>query len=771
VNDPPVANDDAASTDEDTPVVIDVLANDTDADGDTLTVDSVTQPANGTATINPDNTVTYTPDPDFNGTDSFDYTISDGNGGTDTATVTVTVGAVNDPPVANDDSASTDEDTPVTIPILDNDTDADGNLDPSSVSVTGGPFNGSAAVNPDGSVTYTPDPDFNGSDSFSYEVCDSGSPSLCDTATVLITVGAVNDPPAAADDSASTDEDTPVVIPVLANDSPGPANESSQSLTVDSVTQPANGTVVINPDGTVTYTPDPNFNGSDSFTYTACDDGSPVACDTATVTVTVGGVNDAPVANDDAASTDEDTPVVIPVLANDTDPDGDVLSTDSVTQPANGTVVINPNDTVTYTPDPGFNGADFFSYEVCDTAQACDSASVTVLVASVNDPPVANDDAATTDEDTPVTIDVLANDTDADGDALSVSSVTPPANGSAVINPDNTVTYTPDPDFNGTDSFDYTVSDGNGGTDTATVTVTVGAVNDPPVAEDDEAATLSTVPVIIDVLANDSPGPADESAQTLDVVAVTQPANGTVVLNPDDTVTYVSDPLFVGIDTFTYTVCDNGTPSLCDTATVSVTVSLLNRPPVANDDAAATNEDTPVTIDVVANDTDPDNNLDPSSVTITGGPFNGQAVSNGDGTVTYTPDPNFHGNDSFSYEVCDTLDACDSATVTITVAPVNDPPVANDDARTAMSGVPVTINVLANDSDADGDSLTVTGVTTPANGTATINPDNTITYRSNCGFQGFDSFSYTISDGNGGTDTAQVTVQVRKISRRLSIGC
>jgi hypothetical protein len=588
----------------------------------------------------------------------------------DTATVTVTVGGVNDPPVANDDAATTAEDTPVTIDVLANDTDADGNLDPSSVSVTGGPFNGSAAVNPNGTITYTPDPDFNGSDSFSYEVCDTAS--ACDTATVLITVTPVNDPPVAADD---------------------------------------------------------------------------------------------------AASTDEDTPVTIGVLANDIDPDGDVLSVNSVTQPANGTVVINPDNTVTYTPDPGFHGADFFSYEVCDPAQACDSATVTVLVASVNDPPVAADDSASTDEDTPVTIDVLANDTDADGDALSVDSVTQPANGTAVINPNDTVTYTPDPDFNGTDTFDYTVSDGNGGTDTATVTITVGAVNDPPVANDDEAFTLSTVPVIIDVLANDSPGPADESGQTLDVVAVTQPANGTVVLNPDDTVTYTSDPLFVGVDTFTYTVCDNGTPSRCSTATVSVTVSLLNRPPVANDDAATTDEDTPVTINVVANDTDPDNNLDPSSVTITGGPFNGQAVSNGDGTVTYTPNPNFHGSDSFSYQVCDTLDACDTATVTITVASVNDPPVANDDERTTLSGVATTINVLANDSDADGDSLTVTGVTSPANGTATINPDNTVTYRSNCGFQGVDSFTYTISDGNGGTDTAQVTVRVRKTSRRLSIGC
>jgi hypothetical protein len=396
---------------------------------------------------------------------------------------------------------------------------------------------------------------------------------------------------------------------------------------------------------------------------------------------------------------------------------------------------------------------------------------VTITVGGVNDPPVANDDAAATDEDTPVVIDVVANDTDADGDALSVTSVTDPPNGSAVNNLDGSVTYTPDPDFNGTDSFDYTISDGNGGTDTATVSVTVGAVNDPPVANDDSAATLSTVPVVIDVLANDTPGPADESGQSLTVSSVTQPTNGTVVINPDDTVTYVSDPLFVGIDTFTYTVCDDGSPSRCSTGTVRVTVSLMNRPPVANDDTATTPEDAPVTINVVANDTDPDNNLDPSSVTVNGGPFNGQATANGDGTVTYTPDPNFNGNDSFSYQVCDTLNACDTATVNITVVSVNDDPVANDDAATTLSGVPITIDVLANDTDPDGDSLTVTGASQPANGTVTVNPDNTVTYRSNCSFQGFDTFSYSISDGNGGTDSAVVTVRVRKTSRRPSLGC
>ncbi len=141
-------------------------------------------------------------------------------------------------------------------------------------------------------------------------------------------------------------------------------------------------------------------------------------------------------------------------------------------------------------------------------------------------------------------------------------------------------------------------------------------------------------------------------------------------------------PDFNGTDSFTYEVCDDGTPALCDTAVVNVTVDAVNDAPVANDDSATTPEDTPVAIDVTANDTDVDGNLDPTSVTVTSGPANGAvAVDPVTGAVTYTPDADFNGTDSFTYEVCDdgTPVLCDTATVTVTVTPVNDPPVANDD--------------------------------------------------------------------------------------------
>ncbi|GIX48062.1 MAG: hypothetical protein KatS3mg131_2273 [Candidatus Tectimicrobiota bacterium] len=306
-------------------------------------------------------------------------------------------------------------------------------------------------------------------------------------------------PPVALDDTATTPEDTPVTVAVLAND----GDPNGDPLSVTSVTAPANGTAAINPDGTVTYTPNADFHGTDSFTYTISDPGGLTA--TATVSLTVTPVNDPPLAQDDTATTAEDTPVTIAVLANDSDVDGDALSVASVSAPANGTATANADGTLTYTPNPNFNGTDIFTYTISDPGGLTATATVSLTVTPVNDPPLAQDDSATTAEDTPVTIAVLANDSDVDGDALSVASVSAPANGTATANADSTVTYTPNLNFHGTDSFTYTISDGQGGTATATVSVTVTPVNDAPEVEQpadqtsDEGDTVSLQIVASDV--------------------------------------------------------------------------------------------------------------------------------------------------------------------------------------------------------------------------------------------------------------------------------
>src|SRR5947209_4450134 len=263
----------------------------------------------------------------------------------------------------------------------------------------------------------------------------------------------------------------------------------------------------INPDNTVKYTPAANYNGSDSFTYTVSDGNGGTA--TGMVTVTVTSVNDAPVAHADSATVAEDGTVDVAVLGNDTDAEGDTLTVTAVTQGAHGSVTINPDKTVKYTPEANYNGSDSFTYNVSDGNGGTATATVTVTITAVNDAPVANADSATVAEDGTVNVAVLGNDTDADGDTLSVTAVTQGAHGAVVINPDKTLKYPPPANYNGSDSFTYNISDGNGGTATATVTVTITAVNDAPAANADAATVAEDGTVNVAVLGNDTDADGD----------------------------------------------------------------------------------------------------------------------------------------------------------------------------------------------------------------------------------------------------------------------
>ncbi|WP_156968254.1 Ig-like domain-containing protein, partial [Desulfobacter vibrioformis] len=263
---------------------------------------------------------------------------------------------------------------------------------------------------------------------------------------------------------------------------------------------------------------DINFYEADTENQSKREDSSEGQAEPDTTTQT----NTAPVANNDTASVGEDGSIIVNVLGNDTDGEGDAMTVVSVTNASNGTVFLNEDNTILYTPDRDFNGTDSFTYTVSDGNGGLNTAVVTLSVNPVNDVPMAVDDIAVTDEDTPVIIDVLANDTDADGDSLGVQRVDNVSYGSVLINDDSSLTYTPASDFTGTDTFTYTVSDGNGGTDTATVTVTVNAVNYPPIAADDSAVTDEDHSVTIAVLKNDS----DPDGDTLSISSVGTPSHG-----------------------------------------------------------------------------------------------------------------------------------------------------------------------------------------------------------------------------------------------------
>ncbi|WP_299041449.1 tandem-95 repeat protein [uncultured Tateyamaria sp.] len=743
VNDDPVAVDDTATVNEDGSVDIPVLDNDTDVDGDTLRVSEATSP-DGDVTINPDGTITFEPADNFTGPTTITYTVVDDQGGEDTGTVNVTVTPINDGPVANDDTATVDEDGSVDIPVLDNDTDLDG--DDLRVTDATSP-DGDVTINPDGTLTFEPNENFNGPTTITYTITDDNGGT--DTGTVNVTVNPVNDAPDAVNDAITTDEDTPVTIDALDNDT----DVDGDALTITGASVPAEqGTVEI-VDNELLFTPAPNFNGEATISY-SIEDGNG-GTDTADVVVTVTPVNDDPVAVNDLAETMEDEAVVIDLIDNDTDVDGDDLTIGTVTvDPSEGTVVDNGDGTVTFTPAPNFNGTATIDYTVIDGQGGEDDGQAIVNVGAVNDGPTANDDSATTDEDTPVTIDVVGNDTDPDGDTLTITGASVPAEQGTVEIVGNELLFTPAENFNGDATITYSITDGNGGTDTAEVAVTVNPVNDDPVAVDDIETTDEDVPVVVDLLGNDTDVDGDElSIGSLDV----DPAQGSVVDNGDGTVTFTPAPNFNGPATITYTVIDGNGGE--DTGEAVVSVGAVNDGPVANGDTATTDEDTPITVDVLGNDTDDDgDDLMITSATV---PADQGTVEIVDNELLFTPAENFNGEATVTYTITDGNGGNDVADLVVTVNPVNDAPDAVDDADTTPFNTPITIPVLDNDTDVDGDTLRVTEATSP-NGDVDINPDGTITFTPTDGFEGDAIIDYTITDDQGGFDSAQVTVTVEE---------
>ncbi len=368
-------------------------------------------------------------------------------------------------------------------------------------------------------------------------------------------------------------------------------------------------------------------------------------------------------------------------------------------------------------------------------------------------PPHAVDDFASTPSGAAVSTDVLANDTDPSGEALTVTDHTDGSNGTVACTT-TSCTYTPEAGYVGGDAYTYTVTNADGLSATAQVSVAV--VNQAPDAVDDSATTVTGHAVDIDVLGNDS----DPEGQPLSVTVGTDGSHGTATCDSTGC-RYTPADGFLGIDSFTYTVTDPF--GATDTATVTVTVGPL-QPPHAVGDAATTASGSAVVTDVLGNDSDPAG----GTLTVTGHTNGAHGnVTCTTSSCTYTPSAGFVGGDSYTYTIENTDGLSDTATVTVTVT--NRAPHAVGDSARTTSGSPVTTSVLANDSDPEGQSLSVSAHTDPAHGTVTCTT-TTCTYTSADGFIGDDSYTYTVSDGHGGTDTGTVTVTVTDVPTGLTIG-
>lgn len=554
----PVAQADSASTQEDAAVQVDVTANDSDADSalNKASVTVVTAAQHGATSVDTaSGVITYTPVANYNGNDSFTYRVQDIYGANSNAvTVSLTVQAVNDAPVTVADIGSTLEDSSLTIDVLANDSDIDSgdSLSSATLALVTSPAHGSAQIS-NGEVTYTPAANFNGSDAFSYTVADQHG-AVSNVATVTINVGSSNDAPVAANDTASTDEDLAATVDVLANDSD--VDGTLVPTTVALLQQPAHGVVSINGvTGALVYTPTANYFGQDTFSYAVKDNEGAIS-NAASVTVTVNGINDAPVAANNSVTLLEDASLSVNVLGNDSDVDGTLVaaSVQLVSQPAHGTATVSTADgSVLYTPTSNAVGDDSFTYRVQDDQGAWSNvATVALTIQSVNDAPLANADQGALDEDSTLTLHLLDNDSDIDGSLQDVHITAQPASGSLDVGSSGEVIYTPTLNFHGSDVFSYQAVDNEGAlSPSVVVTLTIRPVNDAPTINGSGTATLlegasyQFAPVINDVDGDALTVTASGLPQWLSINSRTGELSGTPIVGQagqyDNIVLTVSD--------------------------------------------------------------------------------------------------------------------------------------------------------------------------------------------------------------------------------------
>ena len=609
VNDAPVAQSQRLSTAEDTPAPIALVG--TDMEGSPLTYTFVSQPQHGIL-LNPPPDLIYLPDPNFSGPDGFSFRVNDGLLDSAAASVSITVSALNDRPVAEAQALSLNEDTVLSITL----TGTDVENDPITYAVLTQPSHGTlSGTAPD--LNYRPATNYNGADSFTFRVSDGSTNSVA--ATISLTIQPANDRPIAFPTNYTTIEDTATIVVITAFD------VEDINLTYTVVTQPMHGSLT----GTGTnliYSPAAEYHGPDSFQFKAGD--GLLDSDIATVSLTVSPVNDAPVADANAVTIGEDVPASITLTGSDVD--GDALTFTIATQPSHGSLSGAPPDLV-YAPAADYHGPDSFSYLASDGTTNSTPASVSIIVQPVNDAPVAEEQLLVTDEDAPLPVTLLGGD--ADGDALSFVVVGPPLFG-VLSGTSPNLLYTPDANFAGIDSFIYVAEDGQTASAFATVTIEVVPQNDRPTATSQTLVTLEDTSVPMHLTGADIDGDA------LIFLVATPPSHGVLVGGVPDLI-YAPAPNYHGLDAFAFAVSDGLETSL--PALVSIDVTSVNDPPMVIGGSFETEQDAPALVHVVGTDVDGD----ALSFRVVAAPGHGTLSGKGPDFL-YTPAPGFRGSDSFS---------------------------------------------------------------------------------------------------------------------------
>lgn len=696
----PIAVDDTIIVNEDTSFVdFNVLLNDQDPDSniDSASFTILINATNGSSTIAGAGIIRYSPNLNFNGLDTVVYEVCDSTSLCDTGYYYITVLPVNDPPIILDDTLRINEDTTnAGVNLVSNDSDIEGLIDSTTLVVLNGPYNGAFINNGDGSIDYTPDADYFGLDSLTYEVCDLGVPlpGACDSATLIIEVSPVSDSPVAVDDTVSTSQGTPISVSWIQNDFDVDFDLDTTSFQL--IQTPVSGVTFVVNSGTILleYDGQPTFLGDDSLVYRVCDLTSPISlCDSAVIRVSVIAGN-APITLVDSITVNEDTlNVLINLVNNDSDPDGNLDSASLIIlkDVSNGIVVNNGNGSITYSPNPNYNGKDTLVYQICDSTDLCTSDTLFVTVIPVDDNPVAIDDTITFDSYcTQISVAIGANDQDVDGnlDFTSLTLVGPflSLGTYGLIAGELQIDYSPDTSFTGPDTIMYIVCDSTSLCDTAEVIVTFTPNLKPSTNSDTVTLNVDSL-VAINVLANDSDGDGLDS-NSLRIVSSSLGGDLKVV-NSFIEVEYTT----VGIDTILYEICD--LRCLCATDTAYLSVEERPFSLSLNDDQISVRSGCLLKIfDVFENDDLP--GIDSSSIVLLP-PYDTttrmRLSFSGQLELDFQDSLLSSGDYLISYQVCDTLLRCEQAQIQLNVLE-NATPIANDVTVYVLQGESIGVELL-----------------------------------------------------------------------------
>lgn len=716
----------------------------------------VQPPSNGTLIVNSDGSYTYVPDNNFVGADTFVVEVCD-NGvplPSECTNDTVFIFVVNDlPPVTfNEDYFIQEDDTLTQDSILgvlgNGDYDPEGSPIDVDVNVVLPPSNGTFNVNPDGSFTYIPDPNFYGNDTIVVDVCDSNN--LCTTDTIVIEVEPINDPIVLDNEYHTINEDSLALGNLINN---GDYDPDGTNLNVDSVLvlPPAHGTLILDENGSYLYVPDEDYYGFDTIVVQICDSGFPMPalCDNDTIFIEVLPINDVPVIVNENHLIVEDSSATGNILTNDYDPDGTSLNVDTVpvSGPNHGTFQIDPDGNYTYEPDSNFFGLDTVVVLICDSGYPlpviCVNDTIFIEVLPINDALVIDNENHVIIEDSVATGDLTdMGDYDPDSTTLWVDPIPVygPNHGTISINSDGTYTYSPNPNFNGFDTVLVQVCDSGiplpvtCGIDTIFIEVT--PVNDPPVV-DNETHTILNTDTVTGQLIDTGDYDPDTTTLTVDTIPVSGPSNGEIDVNEDGTYTYTPNAGFVGTDTIVVLVCDEGNPlpALCVNDTIFIHVS---NPAVSivNEWNTITNGDT-ASGSITMNDSPFGFVFD----TILVNPNNGTISIQTDGSYTYVPDSSFSGYDTVITSICFEGN-CENDTLFITVKPNINNELDSTEYNQTISGT-----IGANDV-GTGLNYSTNPALNPSNGDIIINSDGTYSYTPDDGFSGFDTIIITVCDAS-----------------------